>query len=117
MNKIYLVQGSSGWYDDYHTYPVKAFSSEKFANDYISKYYCKYDQKIDEEYQELAIKYLNGVEEPEFEESDSIWEAYDSVRCDAEEKAFKEISEKYPDYNLNTTEDFHGYHIVEIDYE
>lgn len=117
MTKIYLVQGSAGWYDDYHTYPVKAFSTEELANSYIEKFSCKYDKKIDQEYQELAMKYLNDAEEPDFDQPDSVWDVYGSLRNDADEKAFKEISEKYPNYDLNTTEDFHGYHIVEVDYE
>ena len=35
--KIYMVQGSAGEYEDYRTWLVKAFVSEKSAQDYSQK--------------------------------------------------------------------------------
>ena len=47
--KIYIVQGSTGEYSDHMEWPVRAFDSERKAQDFVNK--------LSEEYRFLKQKY------------------------------------------------------------
>ena len=116
MNKIYLVQAAAGMYDDYMIWPVQAFAKKEDADKYISVTPCKYDKLIDNEYQKLISELSIDIKKPVDDYDSEGWDRYEEMINKVEQKAFEDISAKYPDYDLNTTDDFHGYHIVEVEY-
>jgi hypothetical protein len=117
MTKIYIVQASSGMYDEYMIWPVKAFAKKEDADNYISGTRCKYDRAIDNEYQELISQLSLDINKPVDDYDSEGWDKYEEMINEVEKKAFEDISQKYPEYDLNTTHDFHGYHVIELEWQ
>lgn len=109
---IWIVQASSGQYDDCSTWNVKAFTSKEKADKWIE------DNKIVVNYgalsllSELQYKYFEQVSETIYNATltdEEIDRLYDMAR----EKAYKEAQEQYPEADLTIDEDFNGYFVSE----
>jgi hypothetical protein len=70
MDKVYVVTGSSGSYDDYHTWNVRAFADPKEAEAYREKLQAINDaqQGVQAEWQErYEAADLNTMPDDEYE--------------------------------------------------
>ena len=108
---IWIVQGSSGQYDDYWTWAHKAFCSYEAAQAWIDKQ-PEVDYKALEELEELACEYRGSLS-TEGIETDEQWEAFYLEEEKMVQKATEEIQAKYPNADLTQNYDFNGYHVIE----
>lgn len=108
---IWIVQGSSGQYDDYWTWAHKAFYSHKAAQAWIDRQ-ADLDYQALEELEILAAEYRASLpmETPESEEQ---WIAFCAEEEKVVQKATEEIQAKYPSADLTQSYDFNGYRIIE----
>jgi len=110
---IWIVQASSGQYDDYSTWNVKAFLSKEKADKWIE------DNPVVVNYgalvllHELQYKYYEQVDEALKDKPTLTGKEIDKLYEMANEKAYKEAQEKYPEADLTIDEDFNGYFVSE----
>jgi hypothetical protein len=110
---IWIVQASSGQYDDYCTWNIKAFSSQKAAQAWvdaqepINHTALQELRSLIDEYEDLIEIPVGGFD------TDEDWDKYDAAQTAAFEKAIAYVQIKYPDADLTISEDFHGYRVVE----
>lgn len=109
---IWIVQGSSGQYDDYRTWPHKAFYSYEAAQAWIDKQ-SEVDYRALEELEELTSEYRASLS-TEGIETDEQWEAFYLEEEKMVQKATEEIQAKYPNADLTQSYyDFNGYRVIE----
>lgn len=111
---IWIVQASSGQYDDYNTWNVKAFTSKEKADKWVEKNRAKVEVDV------LAQNYLRKLEYKYFDEvyhatknATLTDEEIDNLYEMSQDKAYKETQEKYPEADLTIDEDFNGYFVSE----
>lgn len=108
---IWIVQGSSGQYDDYWTWAHKAFYSYEAAKAWIDKQ-SEVDYKALEELAVLASEYTASLS-TEGIQTDEQWEAFYVEEGKMVQKATEEIQTKYPNADLTQSYDFNGYRVIE----
>lgn len=118
--KIYIVTGSRGEYDDYHTFNVKAFFTEEAAQEWINKQPSIIDalnelSSLKDENWESANSLYSNEEMDDW--SDAKWEKFYEFRAELDNKSVEIIQKKYPDADLTADIDFHGYAIEYLDME
>lgn len=107
--EIWIVSVSSGSYDDYCAYNVKAFTSQQAAQNWIDRQLeskQKVNKEILSELSDLQMTYTQHLVYAE-KSADKYYEEYDMF----ENKALLEMKEKYPNYDFNADEDFNGYYV------
>lgn len=108
---IWIVQGSSGQYDDYWSWAHKAFYSYEAAQAWIDKQ-AEVDYKALEELEVLSSEYRASLS-TEGIETDEQWEAFYLEEEKMVQKATEEIQAKYPNADLTQNYDFNGYRVIE----
>ncbi len=109
---IWIVQASSGQYDDYCTWNVKAFTSKEKADKWIEDNEPVVNYSALSLLSELQYKYFEQVGDT-VDNATLTDEEIDQLYDMAREKAYKETQEKYPEADLTIDEDFNGYFVSE----
>ena len=107
---IWIVQGSSGQYDDYWTWAHKAFYSYEAAQAWIDNQ-SEVDYKALEELDQLASEYRGSLSADGIE-TEEQWEAFYVEEEKMVQKATEEIQAKYPNADLTQSYDFNGYRVI-----
>lgn len=108
---IWIVQGSSGQYDDYWAWAHKAFYSYEAAQAWIDKQPVV-DYEALQDLDNLVSEYrdslpIDGIE------TDEQWEAFYAEEEKMVKRATEEIQAKYPNADLTQDYDFNGYRVIE----
>lgn len=116
MTIIYIVTASSGQWDDYIKWNVKAFYTQEAAQEYVdSNTKGQILYAANEEVRDLMQDFYEQQEDFPEKPSEKYWQYYYD-RVNAEEVRVKAlVQEKYPDADLDTDEDFNGYNIAELE--
>jgi len=117
--KIYIVKSSAGMYDDYWVGNVKAFKTQQSAQEWVDSQ-VPYNEVATKELEKLVEDYDEALPQPEewSEETDHLWEMYYDHKHEFYIKALEEMERKWGDSaNFNLPDDFHGYHIEELEFE
>jgi hypothetical protein len=114
---IWVVTASSGQYDEWREWNVKAFSTEEAANGFIGNI-GEINYQALNELEELRAVYEGYIDcADSMEWTDEQWNKY-YIECDAMDmKALCEVQAKYPLADLSIDKDFCGYDIEVIELE
>lgn len=114
---IHIVTASSGQYDDYYKWNVKAFPTRALAQEFIDSLPV-IDHTAIGELQQLQYEYSLTLVDDDTnysEWTEGIWEKAQEAIDELYNKAIAEVQAKYPDADLTVDEDFYGYAIEELE--
>lgn len=112
IKEIWIVQGSSGQYDEYWTWTHRAFESKEAAQSWIEKQ-SEVDYQGLEELEVLASEYCASLPTDGIE-TEEQWELFYKEEEKMVQKAKEEIQAKYPDADLTLGYDFNGYRVLDF---
>lgn len=117
--KIWVVKASSGQYDDYCSWNVKAFYTKESAENYVSSqplinHGALYE--LDQLIYDQTVEFTEGLNY-KVPKTDEEWDIHESKLSDLETEAREKIQMKYPDADLYIDPDFNGYSIESLELE
>lgn len=112
VSEIWIVQGSSGQYDDYWAWPHRAFDSKEAAQAWIDKQ-PKVDYQALEELEVLVSEYRSSLSMDGIE-TEEQWQSFYEEEEKMAQKATEEIQAKYLSADLTQSYDFNGYRVLDF---
>lgn len=79
MKKMYLVEYSSGQYEDYRTYQIFVTDNEQVAINYINKF-----NAILKKWQEFYFEYSNNPDNPYHQREYDLFEVHGATKTEIE---------------------------------